>query len=112
MSEVSHGTSLRRVPWDSASGGRDERDTWDNWDTWEQMGQERDMKSKQIAKRKWPKAVWISGEGPYASVAYCPRGITVALYETLPEAERAKQMIDDTGCGGLCVGDHEIVKLA
>jgi hypothetical protein len=70
------------------------------------------MTPKQLAKKRCPRAVWITGKGAYASVAYCPRGITVELHDTLADAERAKHMIDHIGCGGLCVGDHEVITLS
>jgi hypothetical protein len=63
------------------------------------------------ARRRWPRAIWIMGNGEYASVSYCRAQPTVMLFETLAEAERAKKAIDDTACGGRCMRRHEIVQL-
>jgi len=65
-----------------------------------------------LAKCLWPRALWIVGEGPYATLAWCPRGLTVELHRTREAAEEAKACIDVTGCGGLCQGRHEIIILA
>jgi hypothetical protein len=63
------------------------------------------------AKCIWPGALWVVGKGPYVTLAHCPRGLTVMLHYTLAEATDAKCEIDSFGCGGLCEGDHEIVRL-
>lgn len=55
-------------------------------------------------------ATWVTGEGPYAVIAWC-RVPTVTLWITQGEAERAKTFIDATGCGGRCSRQHEVVKL-
>jgi hypothetical protein len=63
---------------------------------------------------KYPKAVWITGDGPYALLAWC-RALTVTLHATYWDALRASMPIDPrtgTGCGGKCHGAHEIVRLA
>lgn len=57
-----------------------------------------------VARRRWPAAEWIIGEGHYASVARCGT-VTVMLFATPAEAKRAKALIDQTGCG------HEIADL-
>lgn len=62
------------------------------------------------AKCLWPKACWISGNGPYASLAWC-RVLTVQLYKNLESAVAAQQMIAATGCGGACYNRHEIIVL-
>lgn len=62
------------------------------------------------ARRKWPAAEWIIGDGRYASVARCDV-TTVMLFATPAEAERAKALIDRTGCGHACRGEHEITDL-
>ena len=63
-----------------------------------------------VARRKWPAAEWIIGEGHYASVARC--GVTIVMLFTTPaEADRAKALIDRTGCGHACRGEHEITDL-
>lgn len=63
-----------------------------------------------MAKCIWPRAEWISGNGPYALLARC-RVLTVTLHQEEDSALRYKAMIDSTGCGGMCVQDHEIVRL-
>jgi hypothetical protein len=64
-----------------------------------------------VARRRWPAAEWIIGDGHYASVARCGT-VTVMLFATPTEAERAKVLIDRTGCGHACRGEHEITDLA
>lgn len=67
------------------------------------------MRSK--AKKLWPRAEWIAGEGRYALVAPC-RVTTVTLYQSLDEATLEKERIDIMGCGGVCNPErHRIVKL-
>jgi hypothetical protein len=63
------------------------------------------------ARKLWPRAAWIIGNGAYASVSHCPPKGTVMLFETLAEARTAKALIDDTACGGGCSRQHEIVDL-
>lgn len=63
-----------------------------------------------IARRRWPAAEWIIGDGHYASVARCGT-VTVMLFATPAEAGRAKALIDRTGCGHACRRDHEITDL-
>ena len=63
------------------------------------------------ARRKWPGAIWIIGDGPYASVSRCPPGETVMLFGTMAEAEMLKSFIDSTGCGESCRRDHHAVEL-
>jgi hypothetical protein len=63
-----------------------------------------------VARRRWPAAEWIIGDGRYASVAR--RGITtVMLFATPAEAGRAKALIDRTGCGQACRREHEVTNL-
>ena len=62
------------------------------------------------ARRRWPAAEWIIGNGRYASVAYCDV-TTVILFETQAEAEHAKAFIDRLACGHACLREHEIVNL-
>jgi hypothetical protein len=64
-----------------------------------------------IAKKRWPAAAWIEGDGPIALVAHCG-GVTVSLYPARAEAEQAKQAIDAGGCGSRCRKKHEIVFIA
>lgn len=62
------------------------------------------------AKKRWPDAEWISGDGPYASLAHC-NVLTVQLHTTRTGAERAISFIDRIGCGGACSRDHDLVVL-
>jgi hypothetical protein len=70
-----------------------------------------------FAKCRWPRALWIAGSGPWASVAHCSHhttpGPTVQLYRTHAGAAQAKAIIDSTGCGGCCSGamGHKVVGL-
>ena len=70
------------------------------------------------AKCTWLKRHgWVLGEGEYASISYCgigagaPYGITVELHETLAEALAAKNLIDNTKCGGRCRGAHRVARI-
>ncbi len=63
-----------------------------------------------IAERRYPEAVWIMGEGPFAVLAHC-KSLKVTLHKTREDAERAKDWIDDMACGGGCTNDHEIIDL-
>jgi hypothetical protein len=63
-------------------------------------------------RKRYKRAVWIVGEGRYATVATCNGSVTVMLHETREKAQRAKQEIDSCGCGGGCVNAHRIVDLA
>lgn len=58
----------------------------------------------------WPRAHWIIGEGPYASVSHC-RGTTVELHQTAESAEKAKRTIDASACGGACSRRHKVIAL-
>lgn len=62
------------------------------------------------AKQRWPHAEWVEGSGPFATLAHC-RVLTVQLHRTRREAEAAKALIDECGCGGLCYNAHEILRL-
>ena len=50
--------------------------------------------------------LWMTGTGEWATLSYCPPGLTVVLHETREEAEKALAQIDDTGCGGRCEERH------
>lgn len=50
--------------------------------------------------------IWILGTGEWATLSYCPPGLTIMLHETRAEAEKALAQIDDTGCGGRCEERH------
>ncbi|MEK6251253.1 MAG: hypothetical protein AABM43_04790 [Actinomycetota bacterium] len=63
-----------------------------------------------LARCLWPEAIWVAGNGPWASLAYC-NVLTVELYRTEASALLAKRAIDQTACGGRCYGDHRFVYL-
>jgi hypothetical protein len=63
-----------------------------------------------FAKCTFRRAVWVIGDGPYATLAWC-RSLSVMLHETEHEAEISLEMINHTACGGLCNGRHELVLL-
>jgi hypothetical protein len=63
-----------------------------------------------LAKCIWPRAVWIHGDGEYASVAYC-RNTTVWLHPNLEQANASLAWIDHFGCGGRCSRDHKVIRL-
>lgn len=63
-----------------------------------------------FAKCVWPRAAWISGNGPFAVVAYC-RVTTVTLHTTASAAQNAIWTINSTGCGGRCSRHHKLVRL-
>ena len=65
---------------------------------------------KTLARCIWPKAEWIAGDGPYASVAYC-RVLTVELHATADAAREALRIIDGHACGGRCYGRHELIRI-
>jgi hypothetical protein len=65
-----------------------------------------------MAECRWPRAVWVEGEGRFASVSACPPGVTVMLFGARADAERAKRQIDATACGGQCWKWHRVVDLA
>jgi len=67
--------------------------------------------STRAARRAFPGAVWVSGSGPWASVARCNGSTSVALYATSAEATRARAFIDRMGCGGGCTRDHEVKRV-
>jgi hypothetical protein len=61
-----------------------------------------------LAKCRWPRALWVQGNGSYACLALCG-GLsmqTVELYASLDDAKAAKLAIDETGCGSACWGQH------
>jgi hypothetical protein len=69
-----------------------------------------------MALCRWPRPLWVQGDPPpggecWAVVSLCSPGVTVTLWPTLEQAERAKQSIDDTGCGGSCWRRHRILAL-
>jgi hypothetical protein len=46
----------------------------------------------------------------WASVAQC-RALTIMFHPTREEAERAKEVIDRSACGGGCYGNHTVVRM-
>jgi hypothetical protein len=46
------------------------------------------------ARKLWPRALWIVGNGKHASPSACPPGCTVMLFGTGAEAEAAKREIE------------------
>jgi hypothetical protein len=64
-----------------------------------------------LAECRWPKAIWVYGNGRWASVSDCRPAVTVELHPTRESAEQAKRIIDTTACGGRCSRQHLIVDL-
>lgn len=80
-----------------------------------------------FAKCQWPRAIWIYGDGPIATVAHCVAARawepyfgrsyidsqTVMLHPTREDALLVLDWIGATGCGGVCAGTsgHELVDL-
>ena len=65
------------------------------------------------ARKRWGRrAERIEGDGRFALLARC-RVLTVTLWPTMDEAEKQKDFIDRTCCGGGCFGPgaHEIIAL-
>jgi hypothetical protein len=73
-----------------------------------------------LAKCTWRNAIWISGEGAYALVGFCPRAgvhasrwgrACVMLFESLDEAREgwARAYLDE--CTGYCCRDHALFEL-
>jgi hypothetical protein len=61
----------------------------------------------------WPRATWIIGDGPWASVSRCRPGVTtVMLHHTELECRWSIRQIAAGGCGGVCVGRHDFVRIA
>ncbi|MGO1318496.1 MAG: hypothetical protein ACTMIR_15915 [Cellulomonadaceae bacterium] len=63
-----------------------------------------------LAKCVFSRAVWVTGNGPFAVVAWCG-DLTVSLHPDVDTARSSKEFIDGHGCGGRCRRDHEIVLL-
>lgn len=100
--------------------GRDDRIGGDSADERQNLQVERKQlmtRCKRKARLKWGKgAVWISGRGCFALLAYC-RDLSVSLHETRADAEADKAAIDEMGCGGRCPipdrwRNHRIVDLS
>ena len=69
------------------------------------------MTYRSKARKRWPKAYWILGEGRYALLAHC-KVLTITLHDDIEKANASKEMIDKYACGGRCVRKHEIVDLS
>lgn len=67
---------------------------------------------RKAARKRYKRAIWIQGDGRYATVSTCNGSATVMLHATREKAQQAKQGIDSWGCGGSCVNAHKIVDLA
>jgi hypothetical protein len=65
-----------------------------------------------LANCIWPHALWITGNGCYATVSHCGRGITVQLHQTVDDARIALAAIDIGGCGGRCTDRHEVIDIS
>jgi hypothetical protein len=62
------------------------------------------------ARRHWPRAIWVRGQGPIALLAWCNK-LSVTLHAEHEVAEAVKAMIDRHGCGHRCYRKHVIVDL-
>lgn len=66
---------------------------------------------RHLARRRWGRALWVTGAGPFACVADCGPGVTVTLWRTRAEAESALGRVDRLGCGHRCRRAHRVVTL-
>jgi hypothetical protein len=66
---------------------------------------------KEKVRARWPAALWVFGDGPYACVSACPPGVTVILCASLEGAEKRNSNIDRFECGGQCRAKHDVVTL-
>lgn len=70
-----------------------------------------------LARCIWPRAAWIAGNGPFATVSRCPHGpsqrsmVTAVLHTTVEAARDSLAAIDGGGCGGQCTRQHKLVEL-
>lgn len=62
------------------------------------------------ARCMWPRACWISGDGPYALLAHCDV-LTITLWPTAGKAFSTYQWLAGFKCGHLCTGRHEVIKI-
>ena len=58
----------------------------------------------------WRKALWISGDGPYALLAWCG-DLTISLHPTRARAEATMIGLADKACGSRCYNEHELIIL-
>lgn len=61
-----------------------------------------------MAKCLWPRAVWVTGDGKYALVAYCGQ-VSVTLWGTHPKA--LSEMEGLRLCGHACTGNHRVIDM-
>lgn len=75
-----------------------------------------------VAQCLWRRAVWVMGQGPYATLScdnhdtkpYLRRSRgsrSVVLHAALADALEAITVIDQSGCGGGCRRDHKLIDL-
>lgn len=72
---------------------------------------------KAFAKCVWPRAEEVVGEGRLATITRCGSGgyrsyVVVHLHSDPSRAQAALDLIDETGCGGRCSRNHELVELS
>jgi hypothetical protein len=66
------------------------------------------------AWRRWPRACWVSGSGPWALVALCggPRRTSISLWQTEEDAVRRKaSLVCGSGCSGSSSIEHKVIDL-
>jgi hypothetical protein len=81
-------------------GSQDQHRDWDS----------RKMITNTMVRQLYPSAVWVMGQGEYATLARC-RYLTIMLHPTEEQAQHELDVINKTGCGGDCINDHELVNL-
>lgn len=69
------------------------------------------IKYNKLAAKKYRKAVWVIGNGKYALLAHCNNNLSVSLHSRISDAYKSKNQIDKSGCGGMCINNHEIINL-
>lgn len=59
------------------------------------------------------RVLWVQGSGPYATISWCgaANDVTVVLNSNAAEALTALRQINRTGCGGRCMGTHQVVEV-
>lgn len=65
---------------------------------------------QRLARKLWPYAARVDGEGRYALMAYC-NVLTVSLWANLDDAIKNRRMIDGAHCGSRCSGCHAVLDL-
>ena len=64
-----------------------------------------------LARRIWPGADWVLGDGQFATIRGCGGGTTVLLHETVTEARAALRNMHPLGTSGLCAQRHVLIEL-